>query len=316
MKIGFIIGAQKSATSSMARMLHMNPAILSLFEVQLYEDVVSDYGRELLGHAPEMRRFFGVETPLLNGYRQMAKRLDSQDYEYSYLFDKVPGVSRRRTRKVCDQADKVVFMVRDVRTWLAKGPIRRIYQCEYNAAPTAVDYVLHFVDSFEFVGDGLLHVDFSDFISISEKIPRRVAQFLDLEDQMSVFTEWWRKDASKIAKEPFEGIYSWHQRDSSMSEPRSDTSVELSGADFWEELLPIFDRYKNNLNEDIGQKKIEEDKRKLKSLRNEKVPLSDLYEQLSTERLGQTDRDDFNFLGKVLFVAGNRSKQLAERFRQ
>lgn len=318
MTIAFILGAHKCATSSFAGMLNCHPQILSLYEVALHQAIPSKYGKQLLRTFPTWRKYFGEKGSLRENYDELADELVASGYPYRVLVDKLPGISVQEMRNMRDA--KVIYMVRDVRTWIAKVSAKDHYCCKDNLVPAVIDYTLCFLHSFFRLPDNtVLHVDFNDFLSQDSQVPQRTCEFLGV-PYLPVMAQWWNQVDTAHQQDCVKSAVDWLSgHGSAMISPETqDTSVELTEQPFWKAFLPIFDFYYQRLNTEIDHAQITTDISTLKEMRTAySVPLNEAFIRMETETFkvqAQAPSVRVPLLKRILQGGANYLIKLSERF--
>ena len=139
-EIIFIIGAHKTATSTLVGMLNCHPEIFLLYETELYQPHISRHAKRFLAQYPDARFLFRSSEDLHALYSQLQEFLKSKGYPYKYVGDKLPGLNANF--HVSLNAFKVIFSVRDIRTWLGKD-VSGQKVCDEAGCDTGRDRLFH-----------------------------------------------------------------------------------------------------------------------------------------------------------------------------
>ena len=184
----FIAGAHKTATSTLVGMLNCHPDIFILYETALYEPHITRHGKRFLAQYPDARYLFRSSEDISYLYSQLREFLAAKGYRYKYVGDKLPGLDPEFLGTL--GAFKVIFTVRDVRTWLCKNLVVRKYVTEHDIVPSAIDYCACFLNSFKL--SHAFHVRMEDLIANNGTLIQGMGQFLEL-DLHDHLKTWWDK---------------------------------------------------------------------------------------------------------------------------
>ncbi len=254
----FIMGAPNTATSTLVGILNCHPEIFILYECYLNRSKPSKYGQKFLRSYPDARYLFRQDD-LNASYNRFREYLN-----YRIVGDKFVGLDI--DLKLLKDS-KVIFMVRDVRTWLPK--VKDIYHLGYDVVPTAIDYAIYLSKSLQLPDK--IHIHMEDLFHNNVNMLVRISNFLGLNGYLHL-KNWWDK-IEKMDDKAKNCLNWWRSHYSSTIKPKEqDTKVKLKEHPFWDEYLPIFDKYHYGI-------KTEEDIAKLKSLiKYSPLTLDDLYE--------------------------------------
>jgi hypothetical protein len=278
-----IAGAQKTGTTSLMGMLNCHPDIFILFECFNGNDSKpSKYGQIFLEKYPDARYLFRREDDLDLLYSQLREFFNSKGYFFKIVGNKFPGLNANQLKYYKSQ--KVIFTIRDIRTWLCKKSIIQWFLIKDDVVPTAIDYCIHFLDSF--LLKKVLHIRMEDFILKNEEVIFQISNFLEYELK-SFLDKWWEKIDKIEPSNPKASILQWsvtHQ--SSRVEPKNlDTKIDLRLNDFWKQILPVFDKYYQGIGSNFSEVEINNDIEKLKSIRKVgPVSLKEAYNYFETKR--------------------------------
>ena len=302
-EIIFIIGAHKTATSTLVGMLNCHPEIFLLYENELYQPHISRHAKRFLAQYPDARFLFRSSEDLQTLYSQLQEFLKSKGYPYKYVGDKLPGLNANF--HVTLNAFKVIFSVRDIRTWLGKDLVVRKYGMKQDVIPAAIDYSICFLKSFKL--SQVFHVRMEDLISQNEMLLKELGKFLSLDLNHDI-QNWWKKIPITDKNNPKASDPWWETHDSSLRQPKeNDTVTQMSPHPFWEEILPVFDKYYQNLRGGSSPSEIDQDITTLLHLKKYS-PLSpqQAFTHRESHSISQSEREksNKNIIKKVLKTLG------------
>jgi len=237
----FILGGPKTATSALCGLLNSHPDVFVMYEVFLNQSYPSRYAKKLLRHSPEMQPFFLREfgADRLGNYRRAHEWLRSQGFAGRYFGDKFADIDTGYVEAMGDA--RVIYCVRRLPEWVAKGSVRAWYPLEANLVPYAVQYTKHFLESF--LLPHVFHVRMDDFLATDGQLVDNIWIFLAV-DPPEKKANWWETIGKYTPEDPKSAITWWKGHMSSAVPPLgNDTKVELKETAFWSEILPLFDRY-------------------------------------------------------------------------
>jgi len=224
-------------------MLNCHQEIFLLYETELYQPHISRHGKRFLAQYPDARFLFRSSEDLQTLYSQLQEFLKRKGYPYKYVGDKLPGLNANF--HVSLNAFKVIFSVRDIRTWLGKDLVVRKYGMRQDVIPAAIDYSICFLKSFKL--SQVFHVRMEDLISQNEMLFKELGKFLSLDLNHDI-QNWWKKIPITDKNNPNASDPWWETHDSSLRQPKeNDTVTQISPHPFWEKILPVFDKYYQNL---------------------------------------------------------------------
>lgn len=285
----FILGAQKTATSRVALMLNCRQDIFIAYEWQLHSSQISRHGQRFLRAYPEARRLFRWSEDLSELYTGLQRFLRQQGHPAEIVGDKIPGIHEPLLSMVA--GFKVIFTVRDIRTWLCKDDIQKKFMTAADAVPAALDYTAHFLKSF--LLPDVLHLRMEDIVADNGGTLDRIGAFIH-RDLRAEGDGWWdRIDALKT-----QDLYSfdpwWEGRrhgTAALASAASDTIVKTNPHPFWDELRPIFDKYYAEPSGRCRREEIVRDVAKVRSLASySPLPIEALYENVQRIQLVEDDR--------------------------
>lgn len=236
-----MLGAGKTATTSLCGLLNSHPDVFSMCEVFLNNAHISRYGRKLLDKHPDLLpcfiRPYGADT--MENYRRAHARLRSLGYAKSYFGDKFVGIDSGYAHEYKDV--RVVYSVRRVAEWIAKDSVRGWFPIELDVVPFAVQYAKHFIESFAL--PKVYHVRMERFLGDNAAVVREIWSFLGLEPP-PMAEQWWETIGRYPVGDPKAALNWWRGHASSAVPPQeNDTRIELLHNAFWGEFLPVFNKY-------------------------------------------------------------------------
>lgn len=254
----FILGAQKTGTSTVLGILNCHPELFIAFEWFL-DKHVSKFGWKYY------RNYFVKEENRINkrksitkNYKMIRHYLKKAGYNYKYFGDKHP---RLGNKKLLDRRMKeygphyIVFTVRDIRTWLCHSKVNGLYKTRKNIVPATIRYLYYFVSSFKL--EKCLVVRMEDLFA-HDALIKRIDNFLPDID-CSCMSNWW----DKIGKyDDFNKNLNdwWNDHQSALVKPfRQDVQVSLKQNDFFDAALNIFDKYYFNIDAKFEESEIDND---------------------------------------------------------
>ena len=238
----FIIGAPKTASTSLCGLVNCHPDVFVMCEVYLNNKKLSRWGQRLLRTHPDMQAFFSQSLPdHLEAYRRAQSHLAKAGFAKLIFGDKFVGIESGYRSDFGDT--RIIFSVRHLPEWLAKDSVRAEYAFDHDIVPHAVQYTKHFLESF--LLERVLHVRLEDFLRDNKQTVASVWKFLHIAKPVGGDT-WWQSIGKYPAGDPKNALNWWRGHASSAVAPQgNDTRVELADQPFWKEILPIFDKYYN-----------------------------------------------------------------------
>jgi hypothetical protein len=239
MKKLFILGSYKTATSTLVGMLNCHPEIFLLYETQLYNGEISKYGKQFLNKYSNMRYLFRFSESIDTLYDELHQVMIRSGYPYKYIGDKLPYLDTRLMPEF--KNSKIIFNIRDIRTWLAKEQVTAIFVNGIDTVPIAIDYCVSFFKSFLF--PDVFHCKMEELINSNKKVISDLSRFLDL-SLMPYLDEWWDNVVIEDNKNPKSTITWWKSHPSSLKKPtKFDIKINIAEHPFWEAILPLFNKY-------------------------------------------------------------------------
>lgn len=265
----FIVSAGQTASSTLLGMLNCHPDIFLFYETDLYKSEPSKYSRRFLETYPDARYFMGYQDDIGLPYKLAKDFLSSKGYGYKIVGDKIDGLDYNFDKL---KKYKVIFIIRDIKTWLCKDAVVNNFTSRKDTIPVAVDYMVYFLQSF--LLPDVLHVRTEDIIQDNQGVIDKISGFLGIELNLG---KWWEK----IDKQgnPKKAQRWWEGHPSSLVEPKKlDIKIEIKPHIFWDTILPIFDKYYQNLEKGFSPAEISRDVEEIKKLNKlSPVNLTSIY---------------------------------------
>jgi len=277
-----VIGAQKSGTSTMVGILNCHPEIFVAHEWFL-DSVCTKYGLDFFRHyRVDERERLKKKKPIASSFQNFIRVLLKNGYNYKYAGDKWPRIGSYKVidKRIVEMKDIYsIFMIRDLRTWLQHKMVLNIYKCTDDITDLAIRYVYYFVKSF--LLPKCLRISMEGMIQYPNITVKQVADFLKVED---IYMQgWWDKVGKQ--EDNNKKLHKWWERHTSaVIEPKHlDIEVDIKEHSFWSDILPVFDKYYNNLNSVFEDNAIIDDINYLISLSKKwnKVSANELYNTVS-----------------------------------
>lgn len=274
----FIAGAQKCGTSTLLKMLNCHPDIFLLYECFVNKDR-SKYSHWFLRKYPDAQYIFQYGAPLEVVYRKLKDFLQKKGYAYKMVGDKIATIDMDVLEEIGKY--KVVFTARNVRTWLCKGAIRDLYHTNNDIVYPAISYCKYFLKSFSL--KNCAHVRMEDTVYNNDKVIEKLSKFVGLE-MTPYLDSWWEKGKDLNENDPKSVMDIKRVHPSASIMPKEvDTQVKLKQLPFWDKLLPIFDKYYNQIDHAFDLQEINRDIESLESLKQfSPVPLKEAYESYTS----------------------------------
>lgn len=284
-KLLFIFGAPKTSTSTWLSIVNHHPDIFLMSEAFNNKKNAKNwqYYVKDIGACPNI----GKNTTIPQIFDSIYNRIDK---EYKYFGVKwatcqtIPLIEQYLSEIA---KAKVIFTVRDVRTWLCHKTIINRWKLvnEPRATIKVREYVYFYIRSF--LLQDCYRATLDNFIKDNGKEIENIGDWLGLKDLTTHSNEWWNKTGEYA--DPFKQLHKWWypregtRRESSFAKPtQEDITYVLKDNIMWEKLLPVFDKYYTCPD---GNFSVEEIKKDLKYVKDVKLPefkLGDCYESYTT----------------------------------
>ena len=283
-EIVFVLGASKTGTTAMTRMLNAHPDIFILFESSIgMSSQLDKYTARFLGTYPDSRPLFSYGVTPDVFYPRLQNFLANKGYPFKILGTDAPlfGINAKPIEILSQY--QVVYMIRNIRTWLAKNATIAEYFTDNDIVCLAIDYTIAFLKSF--LLPRALKVRMEDIIRQNDTIIDALSSFLDV-PMRPYLDEWWKVSFSKGHPKLAQQWIETHLSGSFGPRGVEDTEVKLASHPFWDQFLPIFDTYFQDPNIKVDEKVILADIERLKALKRfSPLGLKETYFQFKTIQL-------------------------------
>jgi hypothetical protein len=260
----FILGAGKTATSSLCGLLNSHPDVFIMYEVFLNDSQLTRYGNKLIKGRPDLLPFFfrAVGSDPWENYRGAHEVLRSEGSAKRLFGDKLVGSDSNYADDFRDC--RVIYSIRNLPEWIAKDSIRSWFPLHVDVVPFAVQYTKHFVESF--LLPRVYHVRMDAFLKRNAELVADLWRFLELDPPEHAET-WWETIGHYPANDPKRLLNWWRGHASSAVAPReNDTKIAIQENPFWTEILPIFHKYYDGAAHGFERGEVEADLAKLQSM--------------------------------------------------
>lgn len=295
MKVLFVQGPKKTATSSLTGLLNCHPEIFVLFENYIAQSQITKYGNQLLERYPEARQFFRAEDDYGKPLLELFHYLQEKEPEFSYKFvgTKMNSMDASLTQAVHNH--KIIFTKRDIRSWLVKESVIKYFRTDLDIVAPAIDYIRYTIQSARY--GHVFHFWLEDFISNQQKVIDRLSDYLDLE-LADFVSNWWENFSVFDEKDPKSVFKLEHVHHSSRVEPMGlDTQVKLRDIPFWTEVSNLFDKYylKSDYSS-LSKTEMEQDLKSLESLKKfAPLPFAQAYQNIDSVRIGFSSNREIHY---------------------
>jgi len=272
----FVIGAYKSGTTTLMGMFNC------------HNDIYLE--GELFGHKKSMDRFKRDNPDVVASCSMENRPKFYKDYirylggvkkvdNYVYVGEKIATLSFGDFLEIKDS--KSIFICRDIRTWLAKPALPNIPACKKKkwATQFAVEYTAMLIRSF-----GLpkcYRIKMEDLLTDNSKMLKEIGNFIDMPLELDLDRWWERMGKYDDPDDPKGKMEWWVKQPSSLlgpSKDKRDVKVIINeGHQLWEAILPIFDKYYNNMGKKFASAERKRDLKTLAAIKLVKTKGSALY---------------------------------------
>jgi hypothetical protein len=291
MRTLFVQGPRKTATSTITGILNCHPGIFILFENYVADPEITKYANLFFERYPEARHFFRTEEdygkPIKDIFSFLKKK--EPDYNYQYCGTKINSFDPFITQKVSNH--KVIFMMRNIKSWLVKESIVNVYRTDLDIVTPATDYLRYIINVHKVPGSYRLWME--DLIEYNDKSIDQISGYLDL--PLKPYTkQWWKKIANWDKENP-KSVFKLNRVHHSSRVPptKLDTSCEVADHPFWEKVDDIFSKYYRVKNSEVFTREtLNSDLRSVNELR-EFAPLSieNSYREIESVRFGYKNKE-------------------------
>lgn len=278
----FVLGAGKTATTSLCGLLNSHPDVFMMCEVLLNNSHVSRYGNKLVKAEPELLPCFfrAAGADRLENYRRAHEILRAKGHAKRLFGDKLVGIDSNFAGDFKDC--RVIYSVRRLPEWIAKDSVRAWFPLDVDVVPFAVQYTKHFVESF--LLPRIYHVRMEAFLRKNAEVVHDIWRFLELEPPAKAET-WWETIGRYPPGDPKAALNWWRGHASSAVAPQeNDTKAQIRPNAFWSEILPIFNKYYDGIDHSFGRAEIEADLETLQDLiGRHQQPFETCFKQAASE---------------------------------
>jgi hypothetical protein len=287
-----ILGASKTGTSTAVAAANAHPAVFCLFECDFSRPAREARNEELSQFLPDCVPLFESQQPFAESLAAVGAALARKGWPFDWIGTKVQGIRPDLLTRIGDVP--VLFMVRDVRTWAAKNrvisDVMKAGQ-DTNIVPVLIAYADYFLQSFTL--STCVHLRLDD-LSVGDKgaLPRALAKLLGFPQES--FAAWWEKADSWRRSQP-KNYSTWVAGHASAFVPPvfSDTQSVLDRTPFWDEYLPVFDKYFSAPNGEFSAGEVAADRATLQAIgRHYVMTLDDAFASFRTFKLREMDITD------------------------
>jgi len=277
----------------MVGFLNSHPDIFVGYEMRIPTARPSKYAIKFLAKYPETRKFFHYDADYASAYRKLADWLAARGFSYKFFGDKSPNLDPPGLAAIA--AHPVLFMVRDIRSWLAKDGVIQIYQSKHDVTPCAIAYTDILMRSH--LLPNVLHVGMSEFFSDLARVKHKIADWLGA-DLAGFRDDWWASVGNYALDDPKSALNWWKGHPSSTMAPAvEDTRFELRSPCPLGPVFDLFDKYVEGRR--FGSREVNDDLAQLHCLRDIVAPLDSCFRAISRSRIAQP-RVKANFLRRLL----------------
>ena len=259
----FVLGPPNTATSTMVGMLNCHPEIFILYEVNMAKSEISHYGSTLIDKYPDTRHMFHSSGDMVLNYAKLYHWCNEKLTGYRYVGDKFACMDVDLIEKL--KLIRTILTCRDIRTWLCKKGTIKNYRTDIDIVRPAIDYTAFLIKSFTL--NKCIRIRLEDFIEKNNLTIRNISQFLEIE-LLPWVADWWKKLGTWSEDDP-KSVLRWFDATHASSYIRPnvlDTFSEIASHPFWDEILPIFDKYYFNLTNEFDHNELERDAARLEKL--------------------------------------------------
>lgn len=281
----YILGPQKTGTSSMVGLLNSHPKIFCMYEVNLNQPIMKRYGIQLINALPNSLRYFNEYGDLENNINELFKEIQKSKFEsqYKYFGDNIITLNPYLT--VNHQASKTIFMTRDITTWLCKEGIKKNYGTSIDILNPSVEYFKFLANSFNVKRS--IRIKMEDLVINGDMVLEKLQFFLNLEEEK--FPKNWYQNLDTHSSKSLKYYLTWYDSHLSSKEhsKKLDLEVEINKNKFWDDFLPLFYKYYNKLDSSFSAEEIENDINKADSLKKSHpvIPLEKAFKVINSNKI-------------------------------
>lgn len=290
----FILGAPKTCTSSLLSMLNCHPDIFIMSEAFM-EKVPKICGNKICSHFKKHPNdIIHKGVPLDLGYARAKKMVESRGKKYVYFGDKWARLQKPKRMNGWFKEfgeNKVIFTVRDIRTWLSHNTVKNMQSLDDPNVimSKAIRYVYLFLKALTL--PNVICVTLDEFVSDNDATIDKLDAWLPNVSLRPHVENWWEKTGSY--EDSNKMIYKWwtpgprRKRESSFIKPeKQDIAVQIKNNYMWDAILPIFDKYYRDCNGIFNPAEITNDLNKLLQIEIKPIQLEDCFKTIDMIKLG------------------------------
>lgn len=296
MDILFIQGPEKTATSLITGILNCHPEIFILFENYLAQATITKYGNQVLERYPDARHFYRFEEDYAKPVNDFFSYLREKEPDYNFkiagtkINDLDPNVTQTGA------AHKVIFTMRDLKSWLVKESVIKRYRTDLDVVIPAMAYLRFVVGSAKY--NHAFRLRMEDLIQENDKMLSVLSAYLGLSLQPHA-NNWWEKIGNRDEASPKSVFKLDHVHHSSRVKPgKLDTNVEITDHPFWDSVDSIFQKYfKESGTPDFEKEEIEKDLNSIEELKKfAPLPFEKCYSHVQSVRFGFSSLQEVYYL--------------------
>ena len=241
MKTLFIQGPEKTATSTITGILNCHPEIFILFENYVAQTRITKYGNQLLERYPDLRQYYRYDEDYGKPLKEIYNHLSKQDESFSYnIFGtKINSLDPGETQRA--QNYPVIFTMRDIKSWLIKESVIKIYRTDLDVVIPAIDYLRYIINTHNYRHTYKLWME--DLIEKNDEVIEGLSGYLSV-DLKPHTNNWWDKIGSDQVTGHKSVFRLGHVHHSSRMKPtKIDTKYNIENHPFWNDLDKIFSKY-------------------------------------------------------------------------
>lgn len=281
----FVLGPYKGGTTTLMGMLNC------------HNDIYLE--GELFGHPKSMKRFKKDHPEAAAACRVSNRSEFYDDYigylrsknknHYRYVGEKIATLSFDDFLEVKD--NKMIFICRDIRTWLAKPALPRIPQCKSKkwATQFAVEYTSMLIRSFGL--SKCYRIQMEELLANNDTVLKNIGAFIGMPLYKDLDHWWERMGRYDDPEDPKGKMEWWNKQPSSLLGPsknKRDVRVEVNESHpLWKTVLPIFDKYYNNLGKKFTAAERKKDLRVLACIKLVTSKKSELYKSVDIQNISR-----------------------------
>jgi hypothetical protein len=261
----FIQGAHKTATSTLLGLLNCHPQIFLLYETCLFNSLISKYGKQLIQHDIEWRKYFYNTSNIESNYVAAAEKILRN--KYKYFGDKIISLDHSLLK---NRDTFKIFTTRSLLTWLCKPSVIAAYRTDIDVIRPSIDFTIFLIECKKI--DRSITISLEDFIYRFEQTVYRLSSFLNIE--INEISENWWSDVDAFVG--VKAMQKWQRSHPSSLIPLNseDTTAEMGSDEDFNNIVQIFNKYHKNTECLFPTNEMNDDIRYLEACRGKRmVPL-------------------------------------------